>query len=188
MQEILTPLQSNLVLIYIDDILIMSKSYEEHLELVEKVLRLLERYGIKIKVKKCEFFVSEVNFLGHVLGANGIRKSPEYVEKVKNFRRPETVTEMRKFMGLVNFQRKFIKDCSQIAKPLTEVTGGPKKAKIKWTDEQVAAFEKLKEEIEKEVKLSYPEYGEGANKLELFVDASGVGAGACFEAGARRRV
>ena len=181
MQEVLAPLQGNLVLIYIDDILIMSRTYQEHLELVEKVLILLEKYGIKIKLKKCEFFVEQVNFLGHILGASGIKKSPEFVEKVINFKRPETVTDMRKFLGLVNFQRKFIQNCSQIAKPLTEVTGGAKKAKIDWTEERVKAFDGLKEEIGKEVELSYPEYGVGARKLELFVDASGIGVGACLQ-------
>ena len=88
------------------------------------------------RFNKCEFFRSEVNFLGHVINCDGIKKSPEYVEKVKNITRPVTVSQLRKFLGLINFQHKFISRCSELSKPLSEVTGGPKRKVIKWTPEQ----------------------------------------------------
>ena len=180
MQKILSPVCSSNVIIYIDDILIMSKTFEEHLKLVSKVLHTLAKYHIKIKVKKCEFFKDKVNFLGHLLSRNGIEKSPEYVAKVKDFPRPNTITELRQFLGLVNFQRKFVPRCAEICKPLYEITGQPKKAKITWTPERLEAFERIKEEIAKEITISYPDYNPSAPKMELFVDASAVGAGACL--------
>lgn len=180
MQQVLSPFTSSNIIIYIDDILIMTETYEEHLILVHKVLATLRNNGIKIKVKKCELFRNEVSFLGHLINENGIRKSPDFIEKVRDFPKPKTITQLRQFLGLTNFQRKFIKDCSTISKPLSEITGGPKRKTIKWTDEQTRAYNRLKEEIEKEVILSYPDYRPQANKLELFVDASGTGAGACL--------
>ena len=180
MQRILSPVSSSNIIVYIDDILIMSADFEEHLKLVGKVLRTLARYHIKIKVGKCEFFRSSVNFLGHKLSGRGIEKSRAYVDKVRQFSRPSTVTELRQFLGLVNFQRKFVPRCAEICKPLYDVTGQPKKATIIWTEERIQAFERIKLEIEQEVRLSYPDYGLNSHKLELFVDASANGAGACL--------
>ena len=178
MQQILAPLLTSNIIIYIDDILIMSASFKEHIEIVGKVLRLLMEYKIKVKVSKCELFRDEVTFLGHVINRNGIRKSPEFVEKVNNAKKPETVREMRKFLGLVNFQRKFVKNCSMLTAPLTKWTVGNKGKKIEWNDDMEQAFVTLKKEVVRDVLLSYPDYSEGASKMELFVDASGTGCGA----------
>ena len=180
MQEILLPLSNSNIIIYIDDILIMSHSFDEHLSLVGKVLQTLAKFHVKIKVKKCEFFVNKVNFLGHILSNEGLTKSPEFVSKVKDFERPTTITGLRQFLGLVNFQRKFIPKCAEMSRPLTELTGQKKKAKIDWTVERINAFNQLKQEIEKEICLSFPDYSPNAPKLELYVDASGIGAGACL--------
>ena len=98
---------------------------------MSKVLNTLANNGVKIKVKKCDFFQPEVTFLGHTMNAEGIKKSTDYIQKVKDYPKPETVTELRRFLGLVNFQRKYISHCSIISKPLSEVTGGYKKSKIK---------------------------------------------------------
>jgi len=180
MQQILSPFSSSNIIIYIDDILLMTESFEEHISLMSKVLTTLSLYGIKIKVKKCEFFKNELNFLGHVISSEGIKKSPDYVDKVLNVPKPTTVSQLRQYMGLINFQRKFIEKCSEIAKPLTEITGGPKRKVIKWTKEQDEAFLLLKEAVRKDVLLSYPDYNPETEKLELYVDASGSGAGACL--------
>ena len=158
----------------------MSESFEEHLELVSKVLQLLADHGIKVNVSKCEWFRSEVSFLGHIISKEGIRKSPEYVEKVRAVKKPETVTDMRKFLGLVNFQRKFVPNCSILTKPLTQWTVGAKTKKVVWDDEMDSAFECLIKELVKDVMLAYPDYSKDANKLELYVDASNSGAGACL--------
>lgn len=180
MQQILAEFCFHNVLIYIDDILILSESFDEHLILVEKVLTTLANYGIKIKVEKCQFFREQVEFLGHIVSRDGIRKSPDFIQKISQYPRPQTITQLRQFLGLVNFQRKFINKCSVIAKPLSELTGGPKNSQLVWTAEMIESFELLKEELLKEVTLSYPDYSSTAEKLELFVDASSVGAGACL--------
>ena len=179
-QKILSSCNSKRILIYIDDILILSKSFEEHLSLVGKVLSTLLLNGIKIKVEKCEFFKKKVAFLGHEIGKEGIQKSSSFIEKITNFPKPKTVTEMRRFLGLCNFQRKFVEQFSEISKPLTSCTTGPKKKLISWNVEMESAFLKLKEKLAEEVTLSFPNYGPEAKPLELYVDASGVGAGGCL--------
>ena len=134
--------------------------------------------------------MSEVNFLGHLISDKGIKKSPEFIEKILNIQKPTTVKEMRQFIGMVNFQRKFIKNCSLFLKPLTEWTVGARTRKIAWNDEMEVSFEALKAEVAKDVMLAHPDYGEGAEKLKLFVDASGKGAGACLmqKQGSEQRV
>ena len=180
MQQILSSFMTENVVIYIDDILIMNETFDQHLDLVSKILHTLYKNNMKIKVSKCEFFQPEVCFLGHIISKEGIAKSPKYVKKVKDFQRPTTVTDLRKFLGFVNFQRIYIPHCSSVAKPLSEITGRPKRHRITWTEDRVEAFEKLKAEVAKDITLTYPDYGPSACKLELFVDASGLGAGACL--------
>ena len=180
MQQILSEFCFNNVLIYIDDILIMTETFTEHINLVRKVMNTLRNNGIKVKLNKCEFFREEVSFLGHLIGRVGIRKSPEFIEKIKYYPKPKTVTELRQFLGLVNFQRKFVDQCSVIGKALSELTGGPKKQVLTWTIDMDRAFRTLKERLVEEIVLAFPDYSEGAEKLEIFVDASGLGAGACL--------
>ena len=180
MKHVLAPLKTSNIQVYIDDVLIISSNFQEHLSHVKKVLSTLRNYGIKIKVKKCEFFRPEISFLGHILSSNGIQKSQEYIKKVTEYQKPNTVKEMRKFLGLINFQRKFISKCSEICKPLTELMKKPDKMKIEWSNTREEAFNKLKSEVEKDIILTYPDYSENAQKLELYVDASDNGAGACL--------
>ena len=180
MQQILAQCCSTDIMCYIDNILITSGDFQEHLDLVGRVLQTLSSNGIKVKLSKCEFFQEEVHFLGHLLSRDGIRKDPAYVKAVRDYPKPKDVTELRRFLGMINFQRKFVKDCSTLAKPLTEVTGGPKRKALEWDESMEGAFEKLKKEIAKEVTLTFPDYGKDAGALRLFVDASGVGAGACL--------
>ena len=180
MQEILSEFRNKRIIVYLDDILIMSESFEEHEVLVEKVLRTLMVNGIKIKVDKCEFFKQEVTFLGHIISNSGIKKSPEFIDKITNYPKPSNITELRQFLGLANFQRKFIDKFSVIAKPLTCLTGGPKRKQLQWTTEMTESFEALKKKLAEDLSLAFPDYREGAAPLELYVDASGVGAGSCL--------
>ena len=100
----------------------MSETLEEHLNLANKVLQILHSYGIKIKPSKCVRFKHEVRFLGHIK-QSGIKKYPEYSAEVDNFLKPVTVRDLQRFLGLVNFYRKFISSSSIIVKPLTQLTG-----------------------------------------------------------------
>ena len=88
----------------------MSETFKEHIQLVQKILTTLLNSGIKIKVKKCDFFCNEVVFLAHKINQEGIQKSLQYIDKVRKFPKPNTVTELRQFLELVNFQRSLLKN------------------------------------------------------------------------------
>jgi hypothetical protein len=119
-----------------------------------------------------------VKFLGHIISGQGIQKDPEYVKSLSSYPKPTTVTEMRSFLGLLNYQRKFIKDCSTISEPLYASTVGKRKDKVVWTPDMDGAFETLLQRAQEDILLSYPMYGDDAEKIQLWVDASGVGSGA----------
>ena len=180
MQHVLSGFPWRRVIVYIDDVLIMSDSFEEHLALVDKVLKTFAECGVKIKREKCTWFAEEVEFLGHVVSSEGLRKPAKYVEKVLSVPRPSTVRQLREFLGLANFQRKFVANFSSIQKPLSEKTGGRGRKKLEWDEEMEEAFHLLKEKIKEDVSLSFPHYGSEAQPLQLYVDASGRGAGACL--------
>ena len=141
---------------------------------------MLYLHGVKIKLGKCSWFKDKVDFLGHEVSAAGIRKHPSYLKKVQEFPRPVTVKQLQEFMGLVNWQRKFVPHCSTIGRLLYALTGGNPRSKLNWTTEMNAAFQHLKELLTSEMELAFPDYSEGANPLQLFVDASATGAGACL--------
>jgi hypothetical protein len=178
MQEVLKEFAWNKVMVYIDDVLIMERDFDRHLELVRKVLQTLYRYGLKIKPSKCHWFKAKVDFLGHVVSADGLAKQPDYVEKIVQFPRPRTVKELQTFLGLVGFQRKFIEGCSMIAKPLNAWLGKRQSTVVRWDEDMDRAFRKLKHLMREEVELVFPAYSPESPFLELWVDASGVGAGA----------
>ena len=181
MQEILAEFCFKDIIVYIDDILIMSESFEQHMALTRKVLQTLRNNGIKVNPAKCEFFKQEVEFLGHVISGKGIRKSPMFIEKIKDFPKPNTVTELRQFLGLANFQGRFIPNLSVLSKTLTQVTGGPKRKHLVWTQDMEKSFLEIRRQLAMEVMLSFPDYSKDAEPLELSVDASGVGAGGCLQ-------
>ena len=180
MQVIFKDFPRNKVIIYLDDILIIEKDFKEHALLVNRVLNTLHSHGVKIKLEKCSWFKDTVKFLGHEVSMNGVRKHPSYIDKIKKFPKPETVKSLQEFMGLVNWQRKFVPQCAIIGKSLYAKTGGNPKSKITWTNEMSSAYEKLKEILVQDTQLSFPDYSEEAQPLQLYVDASATGAGACL--------
>ena len=180
MQEVLRGFPTKQVLVYIDDILIMSRSFDEHIALVGSVLATLAEYGIKVKPSKCSWFCSEVVFLGHIVGRHGVRKSEPYMKAVRDFPKPTTVKELRSFLGLANFQRKFVPNCSVLSRPLTSFMGLSDKTKLNWTAEMEESYENLKSALCSAMELAYPDYSADANRMEVSTDASGTGAGACL--------
>jgi len=117
------------VIAYMDDILIYAKEEEEHDRLVEEVLKRLTTNGLVVSPAKCEWQVHEVEFLGYVIGQNGIRMAQDKVDAVLSWRTPNSLTEVQSFLGFANFYRRFIKYYSRVARPLTELT---KKTPGKW--------------------------------------------------------
>ncbi|GJX63215.1 putative reverse transcriptase domain-containing protein [Tanacetum coccineum] len=119
MNRVCKPYLDKFVIVFIDDILIYSKSEEEHEAHLKTILDLLKKEKLYAKFSKCEFWLQEVQFLGHVVNRDGIHVDPSKVESVKNWKTPESSTEIRSFLGLAGYYRRFIENFSKIAKPLT---------------------------------------------------------------------
>ena len=143
---------------YIDDILLSTNGESAHLKHLEWLLDRLRNTGLKLKVDKCEFFQTEVTFLGHQLTRNGIRACHDKVKKVQDFPKPKNVDELRSFLGLASYYRKFVNGYAKIAKPLTSLLGG--KISFKWEKKQEDAFNKLKEDLTSAPVLAYPQDNE----------------------------
>ena len=131
------------VLCFLDDILIFSRTAEEHLRHLRTVLTRLREQELYVKMSKCAFMQREVAFLGHRIGADGLRVAPDKIGAVQQWPRPKNVSDVRSFLGLANFYRRFVKDYSRIALPLTELTRESTTA-WQWGAEQQAAFDALK--------------------------------------------
>ena len=173
------------LLIYLDDIIVFSTSFEEHLERLELVFARLQQHGLKIKPAKCSFFQTEVRYLGHLIVAGeGIKPDPEKTAVVQDWPQPTNVTELRSFLGFTGFFRKFIQQYSIIASPLfTYLRGSAGKGKPKTKscrkidlyDAAVLAFLTLKERLTEEPVLQFADF----NRLFIVeTDASLSGLGA----------
>ena len=127
------------VVVFIDDILVYSKNEEEHLRLVLQKLRENQLYA---KLSKCEFWLNEVSFLGHVITDGGIVVDPSMVRDVLKWEPPQTVSEIRSFLGLTGYYRRFIEGFSKIVKPLTSLL--EKGKAFVWSEDCQASFEELK--------------------------------------------
>ena len=132
-------------LVYLDDILIFSNSEKEHREHLRAVLQLVREHRLYCKLSKCAFLQKEVEYLGHIVSHEGIKVNPKKIEAVNAFPRPQTVSELRSFLGLANYFRKFIENYARIASPLTKQTG--KNVHVDWTPECEAAFRALKHKL-----------------------------------------
>ncbi|GJS13646.1 putative reverse transcriptase domain-containing protein [Tanacetum coccineum] len=128
MNRVCKPYLDKFVIVFIDDILIYSKSKEEHEVHLRLVLELLKKEKLYAKFSKCEFWLQEVHFLGHVVNQNGIHVDPSKIEAVKNWKAPTTPSEIQSFFGLAGYYRHFIANFSNIAKPLTPLTQKNKKS------------------------------------------------------------
>ena len=130
------------VLCFLDDILIFSRTEEQHLQHLRTVLTRLREQELYVKPSKCAFMQREVGFLGHRIGADGLRVAPDKIGAVQQWPQPRNVSDVRSFLGLANFYRRFVRDYSRIALPLTELTKDA--VAWRWGAEQQNAFDKLK--------------------------------------------
>ncbi|GBG62761.1 hypothetical protein CBR_g32351 [Chara braunii] len=130
------------VIVYLDDILIFSKTVEEHVAHLDKVLSLLRQHKFKINGEKCEFGRTRVLYLGHEISAEGLRPDDAKVASIRDWPRPQSVTKMRSFLGMTGYYRTFVKNYSIVAAPLTDLTRLD--TPWEWTDECEAAFRHLK--------------------------------------------
>ena len=173
MELVLKGLHWKICLIYLDDVIVMGRTFEEELERLKEVFERLARAGLKLKPKKCFLFQKRVSYLGHVVTDEGIAADPEKVEQVRTWPTPENSTEVKSFLGLASYYRRFIPDFSTIAKPLYKLTEA--KAEFAWTEQCQLAFDSLKGLLTSGRVLAYPTR-EG--KFVLDTDASDHGIGA----------
>ena len=155
------------VIVFIDDILVYSRSEEEHVEHLRIVLQTLREHKLYAKFSKCEFWLDSVAFLGHVVSREGIQVDPKKIEAVMDWRRPTTVTEVRSFLGLAGYYRRFMQDFSRIAAPLTRLT--QKNVRFQWTETCEASFQKLKNCLTSAPVLALPS---GTGGYTVYCDAS----------------
>ncbi|GJX53254.1 putative reverse transcriptase domain-containing protein [Tanacetum coccineum] len=172
MNRVCRPYLDKFVIVFIDDILIYSKTQEEHVEHLRLVLGLLKKEKLYAKFSKCEFWLREVQFLGHVINGNGIHVDPSKIEAVKNWKAPRTLTEVRSFLGLAGYYRRFIENFSKIAKSLTILT--QKCKTFDWGEEQELAFQTLKDKLCNAPVLALLD---GPEDFVVYCDASGIGLG-----------
>ena len=142
MQSIFRKCLDEFVIIFLDDILIYSKTKEEHEKHVEEVLKLLRENKLYAKESKCEFFKNKMSFLGHIVGENGISMEEQKIKAVKEWPIPKDVSDVRSFLGLAGYYRRFVHKFSEIASPISELL--QKDIIFKWTEKHDEAFKKLK--------------------------------------------
>ncbi|WZZ36163.1 hypothetical protein YC2023_019564 [Brassica napus] len=172
MNEVFHDYLDKFVIIFIDEILVYSRSKEEHSEHLRLVMERLRNQKLFAKFSKCSFWKREIRFLGHIVSEEGVAADPEKIQAIPEWPRPTTVTEVRSFLGLAGYYRKFVKDFSSIAKPLTKLTG--KGVPFLWVEETEKAFKKLKETLTTALVLALPEQGK---PYTVYTDASRVGLG-----------
>jgi len=177
-------------LIYLDDIIIYSQDIDTHLDRLDAVFKRLADFNLKVKPSKCEFFMKETTYLGHVVSEDGIKADPKKINSVKNWPTPKSVKEVRQFLGFAGYYRKFIKGFAAIVRPLNDLLIGqptkkkpnaktPKK-KVKrtpfhWGESQQAAFDTIKNQLINPPVLGYADY---TKPFTVHTDASSKGLGA----------
>ena len=160
------------VIVFIDDILIYSKTQEEHAEHLRITLEVLRKVQLYTKFSKCEFWLQEVQFLENVVNKEGIKVDPIKIEAMMNWERPKTPTEVRSFMGLAGYYRRFVQDFTKIATPLTKLTR--KNENFGWNEECERSFHELKNRLVSTPVLALPD---DKGYFVIYSDASLKGLG-----------
>ena len=181
MEECLGELNMTICVVYLDDLIIFSDTFEEHLYRLDLVFTRLKECNLKLSPEKCFFIQDKVPFLGHIVSKDGIETDPAKIDRIKNWPTPTNYDELRSFLAFCGYYRRFIKDFSKITLPLAEMQP-PTVSKTKkptnpwlWTENEQHIFENLKEILTKPPILAYPDF---TKPFELHTDASGKSLGA----------
>ncbi|KAI4313094.1 hypothetical protein MLD38_037866 [Melastoma candidum] len=172
MNHVLRAYIGKFVVVYFDDILIFSKNEHDHVNHLRSVLEALRHEKLYANLKKCEFFLESVVFLGFVVCSRGVEVDEEKVRAIREWPTPTTISEVRSFHGLAGFYRRFVRDFSTIASPLTDII--KKDVGFRWGTEQEKAFKTLKEKLSSAPLLMLPDF---SKPFEIECDASGIGIG-----------
>lgn len=178
MDNVLRELQNTICLVYLDDIIVFSTSLQEHMSNLEKVFQKLRESNFKIQMDKSEFLKLETAYLGHVIGKDGIKPNPDKIAAIKKYPLPKTTTEIKRFLGLLGYYRKFIPDFAKIAKPMTQCL--KKGSKINPDRNYIECFEKCKTLLVNDPILQYPDF---TKEFNLTTDASNLAIGAVLSQG-----
>lgn len=160
--------------IFIDDIIVASESFDEHMQSLKKVFEKLRSANLTVNFDKCQFCLPQLKYLGFVVDSYGLRTDPEKVECIANFPRPRTQKELKRFIGMASWYRKFVRSFAKIAAPIHELTKGKSRI-IKWTEQAKEAFDTLKNELIKAPVLATPDF---TKKFIIQCDASNYALGA----------
>jgi hypothetical protein len=169
MNSVFMPELDKFVVVFIDDILIYSKNKEEHAEHLWIVLTRLREHQLYAKFSKCTFWLEEIQFLGHILSAKGIAVDPNKVKDILEWRSPTTMHQVRSFLGLAGYYRRFIPDFSKIVKPITELLKND--VKFDWSPKCNEAFQQLKTLLTTASVLAQPDV---EKPFDVYCDASGI--------------
>lgn len=176
MERLLGPdLLNGSVFVYLDDVIVASSTFESHIATLNLIGERLSQAGFRINLDKCEFCRSSLSFLGFVIDQDGLRTDPEKVSAISTFKTPTNTTEIKRVMGLISYYRRFIKDFSTVAAPITSLLKGRKKGQpIVWSDEAELAFTEIKHLMSTAPVLASPNFEE---PFFIQTDASDVGVG-----------
>lgn len=164
------------VFVFVDDVIIISNTFQLHMSLLTRVLNKLKSANLTINYDKCMFFRTKLKYLGYVVDSNGLQADPEKVESIVNYPTPTNRKEVRRFIGTASWYRRFIPNFSSLSAPLNKLTSQGKKAPpFLWTPETNKAFQELKECLVSAPILSCPDY---SKPFEVHTDASDFGIGA----------
>ncbi|KAH0778029.1 hypothetical protein KY290_009440 [Solanum tuberosum] len=172
MNRVFKPYLDMFVIVFIDDILVYSRNEEDHASHLRTVLQTLKDKELYAKFSKCEFWLKSVAFLGHIVSGDGIKVDTRKIEAVQNWPRPTSPTEIRSFLGLAGYYRRFVEGFSTIASPLTKLT--QKTVKFQWSEACEKSFQELKKRLTIAPVLTLPE---GTQGFVVYCDASRVGLG-----------
>lgn len=172
MNSVLAPFLDTFVIVYLDDILIFSRSEEEHREHVQLVLQTLRKHGLIANPKKCRFHQRSIEFLGYTVSDQGIHTSPDKIQAIRSWPTPNSVSSLRRFLGLTNFYRRFVKQYVSIAQPLYSLL--VKDAVWEWNEERSLAFDRLKTALIEAPLLAHPN---PSRPFILTTDASSTAVG-----------
>lgn len=179
MNEVLRDYINKICVVYLDDILIFSTSLEEHIQSIRKIFKKLSEHNLKVQFDKCSFLKRETEFLGHVLTEEGMKPNPNKIKCIEEYPLPTTEKQLRGFLGLTGYYRKFIEGYAKLAQPMTKYL--KKDNKINKNDPQyITAFETLKENIMNHPILKFPDFDK---PFELTTDASNYAIGAVLTQG-----
>eukprot|EP00731_Ephydatia_muelleri_P006231 Em0003g479a len=173
MDMILAGLQWNRCLVYLDDVIIIGRTFLDHLTNLSMVFERIRQAGLKLQPSKCKLCRKEVTFLGHIVSQDGIATDHSKTEQVSKWPVPSSCTEVQRFLGLANYYRRFVQDFAAMAKPLHRLT--ERNAQFRWTTECQRAFDKLKSCLVSAPILAFPDF---TRPFILDTDASDMGIGA----------